>query len=284
MNAAASGIAAHDIPLTAADGHHCSLLARVPAAPTGALLWLPALGVAARHYLPLADTLAARGVAVFVHEWRGNGSSNLRASRAGDWGYRELLGTDLPLSQAAAERHLPGVALRIGGHSLGGQLAACHLGRHPDAFAALWLVGSGTPYWRTFPAPQRYLLPFFYRFAPWLADRRGYLPGRRLGFGGDEARSLIHDWARVGLSGRYRAAGWPVDLEAGMREVRVPIHGVLLQQDWLAPETSLRALMAKMPAAHPARVDVLGHEALGTRADHFAWMKQPQAVADALLA
>ena len=108
------------------------------------------------------------------------------------------------------------------------------------------------------------------------------MPGRRLGFGGDEARSLIADWARVGLSGRYRAAGWPVDLEAGLRRVRTPIDGVLFDDDWLAPESSLRALMAKMPDA-PARVHTLHHAALGTRADHFAWMKQPQAVVDALL-
>ena len=57
---------------------------------------------------------------------------------------------------------------------------------------------------------------------------------------------------------------------------------VLFDDDWLAPESSLRALMAKMPDA-PARVHTLHHAALGTRANHFAWMKQPQAVVDALL-
>ena len=39
--------------------------------------------------------LAAQGIAVFVHEWRGNGSSTQRAGRRQDWGYRELLGTIL---------------------------------------------------------------------------------------------------------------------------------------------------------------------------------------------
>ena len=67
-----------------------------------------------------------------------------------------------------------------------------------------------------------------------------------------------------------------------LRRVRTPIDGVLFDDDWLAPESSLRALMAKMPDA-PARVHTLHHAALGTRADHFAWMKQPQAVVDALL-
>jgi predicted alpha/beta hydrolase len=275
-------ISAQDIPLTTPDGHAYALMARIPAQANSAVLWVPALGVAARHYMPFAEGLAARGMAVFVHEWRGNGSSSLRADRRHDWGYRELLGMDLPTSHAELRRQLPDMPHVIGGHSLGGQLAACHLGQHPDAFAGLWLVGSGTPYWRAFPAPSGYALPFFYQFAPWLARACGALPGRRLGFGGDEARSLIRDWARVGLSGRYRAAGLPADLEAGMRRVQAPLHGVLFDDDWLAPESSLRALAAKMPGS-PTRVTTLHHTALGTHADHFAWMKQPAAVIDALL-
>src|SRR5690606_21940923 len=84
-------IRAEDIAVDAGDGHRWQLLARVPATPRRSLLWLPALGIAARHYASLADALAARGIATFVHEWRGNGSSSLRASRQQDWGYRELL-------------------------------------------------------------------------------------------------------------------------------------------------------------------------------------------------
>ena len=51
-----------DIPLRATDSHQWRLLARVPTQARTALLWLPALGVAAKHYLPFAEALAARGV------------------------------------------------------------------------------------------------------------------------------------------------------------------------------------------------------------------------------
>jgi predicted alpha/beta hydrolase len=74
-----------DIGLSAQDGHSFVLSARVPLHPHASLLWLPALGVAAKHYLPFAEVLAERGVAVFVHEWRGNGTSNLRPNRHNDW-------------------------------------------------------------------------------------------------------------------------------------------------------------------------------------------------------
>lgn len=268
--------------LTASDGHRFPLLSRIPDDARMALLWLPALGVAARHYLPFADALAARGVAVFVHEWRGNGGSSLRAGRGHDWGYRELLERDLPLGDQTVQRHLPHVPCAIGGHSLGGQLAACYLGLHPHAFARLWLVASGSPHWRAFPGLRGLSLPWFYRFAIWLSHRRGFLPGRRLGFGGNEARSLIEDWARVGLSGRYAAAGLAADLEAGMAQAEIAIDAVLLRRDWLAPPASLRALLAKLPRAD-ARVLTLDADALGAPADHFAWMRHPDAVADALL-
>ncbi len=263
----------------AADGHRWRLLARIPQQPRARLLWLPALGVAARHYLPLAEALAARGIAAHLHEWRGYGSSSLRPSRGQDWGYHELLALDLPASHAALP--VDGVPLLIGGHSLGGQLACCFAGLHPHAFAGLWLVASGTPYWRTFPPPRRWLLPSLYRFLPWLARRHGTLPGRRLGFGGTEARSLIADWARVGLTSRYAAAGLDRDLEADMARLRIPAQGVLLANDWLAPAASLRALLSKLPHS-PARITVLDAATLQAPADHFSWMRQPDAVAATL--
>src|SRR3546814_10779045 len=73
------GVQAHEIPLAAADGHRYTLLARVPERADRSLFWLPALGVAARHYLPFADALAARGVAVFVHERSEEHTSELQS-------------------------------------------------------------------------------------------------------------------------------------------------------------------------------------------------------------
>jgi len=273
-------IAAHALPVTAIDGHCFELLARVPARPRARLLWLPALGVAARHYLPLADALAAHGVAVYLHEWRGNGSSSLRPSRTQDWGYREILQMDLPASLAALEGDAAGDTI-LGGHSLGGQLACCLAGQYPAHVQRLWLVASGTPYWRTFPAPRGWTLPLIYRFLPWLAQRQGVLHGRRLGFGGTEARGLIGDWAKVGLNNHYAGTGIAQDLEAGLRRLRGRATAVVMADDWLAPTGSMQGLLAKLPQVE-ATLTVLPAAALGTRADHFAWMKSPQAVADLL--
>ncbi|MET0290441.1 MAG: alpha/beta hydrolase [Pseudoxanthomonas sp.] len=274
-----------DAELQAQDGHAWTLLVRAPDHPRAALLWMPALGVAARHYLPLAGALAARGIAVCLHEWRGHGSSNLRAGKDRDWGYRELLTQDLPISQAALTAAFPHLPRLIGGHSLGGQLACCHAALTPATpWQQLWLVASGTPYWRMFAGPRGWLLPLAYRFLPWLAHRNGALPGRRIGFGGNEARGVIDDWSRVGLSNRYAATGLPADLEAALSQLDVPTRAVLFAQDWLAPTASLRALTARFgdrAAAGP--ITVLDRAQLSVAADHFAWMQAPAAVADILV-
>lgn len=270
------------IPVTSTDGHSFELLAHLPAQPRACLLWLPALGVAARHYQLFAEALAALGIAVFLHEWRGNGSSTLRPDRNHDWGYKELLQLDLPAAEAAVHGALPGLPFRLGGHSLGGQLSCCYAGLRDAELDALWLVASGTPWWRSFPPPRGWLLPLAYRFLPWLAQRNGTLPGRRVGFGGTEARGLIRDWARVGLSNHYAAQGMPIDLEAGMRRISAPTRAVVLDSDWLAPVSSMQQLLAKLPASTRS-LKVLSSRDLGARADHFHWMKSPQNVASALI-
>jgi predicted alpha/beta hydrolase len=268
------------------DGHRFRLLLRAPATPRAALLWLPALGVAARHYLPFADALVARGVAVFVHEWRGHGSSSLRAGHDADWGYRELLELDLPASANALSGRFPQLSAIVGGHSLGGQLAACLLALRPHTAQRLWLAASGSPFWRTFPRPRGWILPPIYRFLPWLADRNGWFPGRRVGFGGREARSVMRDWTRTGLSGRYAGQGIGVDLEAALGQVRVEVDAVRMADDWFVPKASLQFLLEKMrPSA--VRISTLDASQLDPnrpdiRADHFEWMKRPNAVAAAL--
>lgn len=126
-----SAIRALEVPAHAADGHRSMLQARVPEASRATLLWLPGMGIAARHFLAFADALARRGIATFVPDWRGIGSSSVRAGWHSDWGYREVLTLDLPACEAAIEAALPGLPRIAGGHSLGGQLASCRLALAP---------------------------------------------------------------------------------------------------------------------------------------------------------
>jgi len=261
--------------VTAADGATSELLLVGDPVSGRWLYWLPAMGVPAKHYLPLAQALADRGIAVALHEWRGIGSSDRRASRRQDWGYRTLLREDLPAGFAAARAAWPGAAGFLGGHSLGGQLAAVFAGCHCDEAAGLVLVASGSPYWKNFR--HGWLIGAAYAAAPVLARLFGHFPGRRIGFGGNEARGVIDDWARSGRTGRYVATGMG-DLEPGMTAFAAPVLALRLRDDWLGPAASLDWLLGKLPAARITR-EVFAPEDLHVQADHFGWMKAPEPVA-----
>ena len=271
-------IAPLTVPVSASDGARFDLLCvHRPGPVQGLLYWMPAMGVSARQYLPLAQALAGRGVAVVLHEWRGIGSSDRRAGRHGDWGYRELLTDDLPQALAEVGRRWPQATCWLGGHSLGGQLATLYAALHPAAYAGLVLVASGAPYWPRFR--RGWLVGLAYVVAPWLAAAVGYLPGRRIGFGGNEARGVIADWARSGRSGRYAARGMAPDFEQRLSSLHLPVLALRLRDDWLGPQPSLDFLLGKMPQAH-ADADVITPQDLdGTTADHFHWMKAPAAIA-----
>lgn len=262
------------------DGHRWEVLAVTPAHPQRTLVWLPALGVPARNYEAFAHALADHGVAVVVHEWRGFGSSSLRASHDCDWGYRELLLTDIPATRACAAAQHGSLPVVVGGHSLGGQLATCSLAMDHGFAQSLWLVASGAPYARAFPWAYRIWLPTSYRLLAFLARAFGALPGRRIGFGGQEARGVIRDWSRTALTGRYAAPGVG-DLEDRLRTLDVPVRAVRFTRDWLAPHGSLACLLGKT-AARDIDIHALDGAALGARPDHFAWMRRPDAVATAL--
>jgi predicted alpha/beta hydrolase len=273
----AAGIQPMVIPVAVADGSRFELLCVQPTGDWRRLLyWIPAMGISARHYLPLAEALAAHGVAVAVHEWRGIGSSDRRAGRACDWGYRELLQDDLPAGLAALRARWPQATCWLGGHSLGGQLGSLYASLHPAEFAGLVLVASGAPYWRRFR--HGWLIGAAYVLAPWLAALLGYLPGRRIGFGGNEARGVIADWSRTGRTGRYAAVGMSQDFERQLASLQLSLLALRLRDDWLAPQASLDWLLGKLGQGERG-MDVITPQELGGPADHFGWMKMPVPVA-----
>jgi len=266
------------LPLAMADGARAELLCVAPdGEPRAAVYWLPAMGVPAKHYLPLAAALAARGVAVALHEWRGIGSSSLRAGRRSDWGYRELLEIDLPAGFAAMRARWPQARPWLGGHSLGGQLACLYAALHPDEMTGLALVASGAPYWRCFRRGA--VIGLAYALAPVLAALLGHLPGRRIGFGGNEAHGVVADWARSGRTGRYAAAAMDTDFEQRLAELDRPVLALRLRDDWLGPAASLDWLLGKMPHALRRHAQITPDDLVGQPADHFGWMKTPAAIA-----
>lgn len=277
--------AARELHVDAGDGTRFGVLVAEPAVPASTgLLFIPAMGVTARHYATFARALAAHGVLVAVHELRGGGSSSVRAGRRSDWGYAELLERDIPAGAAALRREFPAVAWTVGGHSLGAQLAALVGASRASEYSGIAIVASGSPYWRAFPGWQRPLVRLVFAWFRGLAALVGHFPGRRVGFAGREARSVIRDWTRSGVEGRYRPDRVATDFEAAMAAYAGRVFALRGQHDRFVPRAALDWLLAKFRLARVERFELLPSDFPGGRADHFAWLKDPEPVAARLAA
>ena len=228
------------------------------------------------------------GTRVFIHEWRGNGSSNLRAGKGRDWGYfRELIEQDLEgrLRPHRTNRAYDWTRFRgrgagwLAGHSLGSQLACLIAARHPGRAAGLVLIAGGAPYARVFPWPMRLTLAVVLRVFPFLSGVVGHFPGKRLGFAGTEAHGVMADWARTGIRGRYDLETLDFNAEQALRRLNLPVLGMRMEEDWFVPRTALDWLLGKMPDCSVEHA-VVTSRAQGTRADHFGWLQAPAASAE----
>lgn len=267
------------IPVTASDGHRFDLI-HVPADDArAALLFIPGMGLSARQYIALGLALAERGIESWIHEWRGLGSSSLRAGRSVDWGYRELLDLDLRAAMDAVESVAGSKPLLIGGHSLGSQFALMLAGRRQRSPDALVLVAGGSPHWRLYPLKHRSLLLPVFIGLPLLGTLFGHYPGRQVGFAGREARGVMRDWTWTGRHGHYGLPNLDPSPTPGMEKLRIPILGIRMADDWFVPKASLEGLLAHAPEC-PTRQVVIDQLPGGAATDHFAWLRSPAPVVE----
>ena len=272
------------LPVTAADGATSTLQVHAPAQPSAWLYWLPALGVGIGPNETFADALAERGVAVAVHEWRGLGSSNRRAARDCDWGYRELLDLDLPAGLDVAANEFKALPGWIGGHSLGGQFALLEAARSRRALQGALLVASGHPHWRQFPAPRRFGVLGFALGVPLATAVAGHFPGTRLGFAGREAARLMREWARTCVQGDYRIGDFGAQLDEALAGHAGRVLAIRMSDDTLAPPAAIERLRALAPRAAWDVRDFGAAQFTRRRPDHFGWLREPDAVAEAFRA
>lgn len=242
-----------------------------------AILLMPALGVAARFYDPLAASLQAAGVPVLVMEQRGHGDSGLRPSRQVDFGYREALNEDIPAMIAFLRQQDSQRPIVLMGHSLGGHYAAITAGRLPADIAGVIVAACGSAWIGGFSGRIRRQLQVLTRLIPVLTATLGYYPGDKVGFGGREARRLMHDWLQLAKHNRYAAAGLDEDLETGIRCYAGPVLSLRMKDDDFAPEAAMAAVTDRFTSAQLTQ-QVLDANALGDKADHFRWVRSPQAV------
>lgn len=263
------------VKITAADGHAFDLTLYAAHATAPVLLVGPAMGTPARVYAPLAEAFAAQGLNVAVIELRGIGSSSLRAGKRVDYGYRHLVEQDWTAACTALRQRFGGSPLFLFGHSLGGQVAVLHAATQPN-IAGVIIVAAGSVYHRGWSGTRRLGILTFTQFAGMLSGLVGYFPGKRVGFGGTEAKTLMQEWARLGRTGRFALRGG-ADYETALAQSRVPVLGLSFEHDTFAPHRAQKYLLNKFAQAQVTHI-ALSEKDTGMRLDHYNWIRKSEPV------
>ncbi|AGP29664.1 alpha/beta fold hydrolase [Corynebacterium terpenotabidum] len=246
------------------------------------VIW-PGFGVGARYYRPIAQELASRGFPVAVGELRGQGSSTAVASWSDRWGYHDMASQDYPRTIRAAKARFdlpsdyPTVLLT---HSMGGQIGSIFLSRPETAdlgVIGMMGVGSGSPFTRAFPNPERRRLRIGGILMGGVSAVLGYWPGGRFDVTPYGRQSGVHlrEWARFGRTNSLaRLRGQDIDYTAAMQELELPVLFTRFSNDEYCTVASSRALANLIPKAF-ARVEELP----GTLG-HNTWAREPQEISD----
>ncbi len=273
------GMKREEIDVTAQDGaaSKITVFTADPAPSAPVLICMPALGVAAKFYEPLAPPILHEGWRFVTVDLRGNGLSAIRVRRGVSFGYREMVAFDWPAVVETARKLFPGAPVYLLGHSLGGQLSALYAAAHPGAASGLILVAAPSVHWRAWDFPSSLFVLAGTQAACALAKVLGYFPGRKIGFGGTEACGVICDWARQARTGRYEPAGSGLEYEGLLGEMEIPVLAFSFEGDFLSPERAVASLLAKMRRARITHVTLAGEDL-----DHFRWVKRPDSIVETI--
>ena len=246
------------------------------------LLFLSALGTPARVYGRFGREMVSHGVQVCAPDWRGIGSSSLRAGRASDFGYRHLIELDLLALIEAVRQRLPHAPIWLGGHSLGGQLSLLSAAARPQGITGVVLIASGSVHLPCYSWKLRMGVGSLVLLSSIARPVLGYFPGGRVGFGGREAAGLMRDWSRVALTGRYRPDGSDINYEKALRSLKMPVLALTFAADDWSPAPAAQALLRKLPKNGYVHRHLDKSQTAGVAVDHYAWIKQPALVTPAV--
>lgn len=259
-------------PLIAADGHAIAGRFFMPSAePVGALLFVPALGVAQTYYEDIARWAADHGYLAATFDYRGVGLSRPGRLRGLDidvvgWGRLDAQAALDALAARAPDKPLIWV-----GHSLGGQILP-FLERR-ERISKMITVASGSGYWRENSSElKRRVWLLWYLVGPLSLAMFGYFPGNRLNMVGDLPKPVMQQWRRWCLHPEYA-----VGVEPGAREryaaVRTPIVSLSFSDDEFMSARNTESLHGFYTNAPRTMVRISPREAGVQRIGHFGFFK-----------
>ncbi|HVW40144.1 MAG TPA: alpha/beta fold hydrolase [Amycolatopsis sp.] len=251
-----------------------------PGAPV--VLLLPAMAMKAKFYLPLAEALHEAGLSAATADLRGQGESKPALREGPDFGYRELIETDMPAIVAALRERFPGSPLHLFGHSLGGQIALLYSSAHRDQIAAVATIGTGTVFWRAFGVRRWVEALWKIQWIGIVSRVKGWWPGGVL-IPGAMAGGVMIDWSRHSLTSWYRPKGSTRNYNTLLAQLDLPVLLISLDADTLGPKSNVDFLGTRIPSADRISWHITEESGVANR-DHFAWIKDAPVIGRAAAA
>jgi predicted alpha/beta hydrolase len=239
------------------------------------LICLPAMGVRASYYESFADNLCGHGFNVVTADWRGQGKSSVRASKKINFGYEEIIG-DLKELIEHTDKWFPSTKKIIVGHSLGGQIGSLFASRYPNLINGLILITSCSVFYKGWDRIDRVKLYIAGNSFYLLSRIIGHFPGRIIGFGGREARTVIKDWCYNAIYGEYKLANSNHNYELSLKKMNKPVLSFSVEDDQLASRTAIENLLKKFdPQASIFHLHLTSDLTNISPLNHFSWAKDP---------
>lgn len=260
------------------DGSELTVQLYAADSPRAVCIVFPAMGVYAKYYNPLAAELAQNGMTTVTADLRGNDASSIRPKRGTDFSYTDLIHLDIHSVIAEIRSRYENVPLYLFGHSLGGQLSCLYASKHPQAVDGLILSATCSVYHKGWEGFSAYRILAGTQFANLVAGTMGYFPGKKVGFGGTEARSVIGDWSRQSRTGNYVLKNDAFDYESALRNLQKPVLAISYEGDSLAPFGAVEHLLDKMQRAEKEHLHLLKSDERNDGLNHFNWAKKSSSV------
>ncbi|MFK8009944.1 MAG: alpha/beta fold hydrolase [Saprospiraceae bacterium] len=242
------------------------------------IIIFPAMGVRGSYYEILGKQISEAGFEVIISDLRGIGNSSIRPNKKVDFGYYEMIELDYKNILEKVKTIFPNKKIFALGHSLGGQLASLFSAKNPNSFDGLILIACCSVYfkgWGMKQYPTLLMTQFFYFVNVLL----GYFPGKKMGFGGTEAKTVMSDWNSQARTGKYVLKNDDFNFEVALGKMTIPILVISFQADTFAPRKAVEHLIGKFGTNAKKEYIYLKNDDLRNKNfGHFNWAKKPQEI------
>jgi len=242
-------------------------------------LILSAMGIAAKYYDTLARHIATQNYIAITTDYKGIGKSSIRPSTKVNYSYTNIVNDDLNNAIITIQKEFANKKIIVIGHSLGGQMACLHAAKYSNAIAGIILCTSCSVYYKGWIEHNQYAILVKTQFVGLVARLLGYFPGKKIGFGGLEAKSVMVDWSNQARTGNYILLNDDFNYEEHLQKVSIPIMAISLAVDDFSPKKAVDYLLDKMPNAKSREhIHLLPNDANNDDYNHFNWPKKPSKI------